>query len=560
MKFKGHFNKVSILAPAVLIALSGCASQQLSSKVEQSMAEAPVSQVDLLSTASVKGGEEDIKARSAKAASIRVVRRATSPWIGGSMVPVTKEDGLPALFNEPYGLEFGEGKVSLGVLAARLTKITGVPVRIRSDVYATSSAGSASSNSSSKTPPVAGSSLNVVSSAVSANEAISVDAVSMRWSGKLRDFLDNMTNALSLSWEYRDGSVVILRNLTQTHTVAGLVGVQSFENNTGTSSSGSAGGAGSSSSMQASGSYSDKGQMDAFGSIFNAVKSIVGTGPGISIVPNTQTGTLVVTASKEVQSQVRDYIEEQNKLLRRMVNITMDIYTVKDVDGDSQGINWNVVFNSMAKDYGIGIASPSSIADVASGAITLTGLSGEGAGTTAIFNSLRKSGKSVQHKPISMNTMNGKLKVQSSTSTQGYVKETTPGTASTSGAAGAPGLKTDTVTTGDVYSVLPVIQPDNSVLLKYNFRLSNLLGITNFTSGSGSSQQTVQVPQTDSVGDGTDVRLMPGEAVLITGLSRMVSSSDSNLITEGAAIGLGGSSKKSITRENFVVLLRATPF
>lgn len=551
MKFPGRLRTASVLAPVVLLALSGCASPHLANTVARAVSEAPAVQVDQLTVAGVKGGEADIKARNAKAASVQVVRRASAPWIGGAMVPVTKEDGLPALFNEPYTLEFGEGKVSLGVIAARLTKMTNVPVRIRSDVNQAPNAAVATKLASSQSQNP---------SAVSANEAMSLDAVSMRWSGRLRDFIDNLTNTLSLSWEYRDGAVVILRNLTQTYTVAGLVGQQTFDSSTGSSATGTAGGAGTSSSMQASGSFNEKGQLDGFGSIYNTVKAIVGNGPGVSIVSNTQTGTLVVTASKEIQSQVRDYMEEQNKLLRRMVNITMDIYTVKDTESDSQGINWNVVFNSMSKDYGIGVSSPASLSNVSAGAITLTGLGGEGAGTTAIFNALRQSGKSVEHTPISMNTMNGKLKVQSSTSTQGYVKETTPGVAGVSGTAGAPGLKTDTVTTGAIYSILPIIQPDNSVLLKYNFRLSNLLGIVNFTSGTGVSQQTVQVPQTDSVGDGTDVRLMPGEAVLITGLSRLVNTSDSNRVAEGASIALGGSSRKTSTRENFVVLLRATPY
>ena len=191
--------------------------------------------------------------------------------------------------------------------------------------------------------------------------------------------------------------------------------------------------------------------------------------------------------------------------------------------------------------------------------VTLTSLAGESNGTNAVFQALRSTGKSVQHKPVSLTTGNGQLKVQSSTSTQGYVKETTPGLASASGAAGAPGLKTDTVTTGDVFSVLPIIQPDNSVALKYSFRLSNLLSIANFTSGSGDSQQTVQVPQTDSVGDSSRVRLAPGEALMITGLSRLLSSSDNARVGENAPMLLGGSTKNTVTREHFVVLLRATP-
>jgi type II secretory pathway component GspD/PulD (secretin) len=287
---------------------------------------------------------------------------------------------------------------------------------------------------------------------------------------------------------------------------------------------------------------------------------MVGTATGTNVIPNTQTGTIVVTAPKEVQAQVRDYLEDQNKMLRKMVNVTMDIYSIKESDSDSQGFNPNVLFTALTRDYSVNITSPANLASTAAGTLTYTKLNGDVAGSTAVLNALRQSGMAIQHKPVSLTTMNGKIKVQSNTNTQGYVRETTPGASSGSGAAGAPGLKTDTVTTGDMYSVLPVIQPDNSILLKYSFRLSTLLNITNFTSGTGTAQQTVQVPQTDSVGDGSDVRLLPGESIMITGLTRTISSGDSNRIGENASILFGGSNKSSLTKEHFVVLLRATPF
>jgi type II secretory pathway component GspD/PulD (secretin) len=243
-----------------------------------------------------------------------------------------------------------------------------------------------------------------------------------------------------------------------------------------------------------------------------------------------------------------------------MVNVTMDIYTVKDSDGDQQGLNWNVIFSNLASSYRINSASPASLVGGASaGSYTLTSLAGESAGSNAVFQALRSTGKSVQHKPVSLTTNNGQMKVQSSTSSQGYVKETTPGVASASGAAGAPGLKTDTVTTGDVFSVLPIIQPDNSVALKYSFHLSNLLNIANFTSGTGTSQQTVQVPQTDSVGDSSRVRLAPGEALMITGLSRLLSSTSNARVGDNAPMVFGGSTNNNVSREHFVVVVRAIP-
>jgi len=280
--------------------------------------------------------------------------------------------------------------------------------------------------------------------------------------------------------------------------------------------------------------------------------------PGTAVIPNPQTGSITVTASKEVQAQVRDYIEEQNKMMSRTVSVQIDIYSMTENDEDQQGVNLNAVFKAMNGDYGINFTSPSSVVGSSVSALTLKGLAGEGAGSQAVLNALRSTGRAVVHKPVQLLTMNGKVKVQNSTDTQGYVQSTTPGNASSSGSTGAPGINTSTLTTGDIFSVLPVVQPDNSVLLKYSFRMSNFLGFRTITSGVGTAQQSVESPHTSDIGDATDIRLQPGEAIMITGLSRNSLSTTGNRLTEDAPKAAGGSTSNSIRRENLIVLVRAT--
>lgn len=563
---KKSIRNLLVLTPGIL-ALAGCASPDLQRQVDDNIARTSTANISQgINTDGVKGSAQDIQARADKAQNVQTVRQAKLPWIGGAMVPVTVVDGLPALFNENLVFDFGDTKVPLTVVATRLTKITGLPVRVRVEptapgaaVPARAAAATQANNSPLLAAPAPGVA-NIPAGAAASVESNSADSVAMKWQGgKLRDFLDYLTNTLNLSWEYRDGAVVIASNVIESHPVAGMVGAQTFDNSIGNSATGNAGGGGSSSSLAGTDSYTDKGKLDTYEAILATVRNIVGTGNGRSVAPDSSTGTIVVSAPKDVQGQVRDYLREKNKILSRMINVTMDIYTIKDTDGDQQGLNWNVVFNNLAKSYSISSSSPATLTGVAAGAFTLTSLAGESTGTNAVWQALRSTGKSVQHKPLSLTTLNGQLKVQSSTSTQGYVKETTPGVSSSSGAAGAPGLKTDTVTTGDVFSVLPIIQPDNSVSLKYSFRLSNLLRLDNFTSGTGTSAQTVQVPQTDSVGDSSRVRLAPGEALMITGLSRLLTSGSNARVGDNAPMIFGGSTNNSVSREHFIVVLRATP-
>jgi type IVB pilus formation R64 PilN family outer membrane protein len=555
--------------------VTGCTSAKLQSEVDGQYSGAPVSHIGtgLSDQKKIKGSAQDVSERAAKAQVVTLVRQAAQPWIGGRFAPATAVDGLPALFDEPYALEFGDGRVTLPVLATRLTKITGVPVRVRADVYTppTTSTNINPAARTANTAPVSTSAAvapatptntqSVPSSAISSNVPASVDGVAMRWNGKLRDFLDHLTNTLNLSWEYTDGAVIIMSNLIESHHVATTVGLQTFENTVGASASGStSGGTSSSSSLQSNDSYSDKGTLNTYAAIIDTVRGIVGTGSGRSVTPDASTGTIVVSAPKDIQAQVRDYLRQKNKSLSQLISVTLDIYSFKDSATDTQGINWNLVFSNLAQSYSIASTSPTSLAGSSSGSFTLTSLAGEITGSNVILQALNQSGKSFQHTPVSLTTSNGRLKVsQPSVSSQGYVSKTTPSTTSSTGTTGSTGLETSTITTGDVYSVLPILQPDNSIDLRYAFRLSSLVGLTTFTSGSGTSAQSVQIPNTTSVSDTANVHLAPGQAVLITGLSRVVSSSDSNRVAEGASIALGGSTSNSLTREHLMVMVRATP-
>ena len=560
------------LAMGLLLDLTGCTSARLQADIDKHYDTAPREKIDagLVDEKKIKGTPSDVAERAAKAQDVVLVRRGSQPWIGGKVSPATKVDGLPALFDESYLLDFGDGRVSLQVLATRLTKITNVPVRVRSDVFAptTASAPSASNArpTTTATPPapLIGSSSpspTIPNSAASANIAVGVDAVAMRWDGKLRDFLDFLANTLNLSWEYSDGAVVIMANVIESHPVAGMVGAQSFENTVGATATGStSSGQTSGSTLGSADNYSDKGSLNSYDAILTTVKGIVGTGAGRSVTPDPSSGTIVVSAPKDVQAQVRDYLKEKNKALSQLVSVTLDIYSFKDSATDTQGVNWNVVFNNLAKSYSISSSSPATLAGASAGSFTLTSLAGESNGTAAILQALYATGKSFQHTPVSLTTANGRLKVsQPSVSSQGYVSKTTPSTTSSTGTTGATGMETSTITTGDVYSVLPILQPDNSIDLRYSFRLSSLLGLTTFTSGVGANAQSVQIPQTSSVSDTANVHLAPGQAVLITGLSRVVSASDNNRLAEGAAMLFGGSTVNKLTREHLMVLVRATP-
>ncbi len=559
---------------AAALAVAGCSSAPMQESLARAQREAPTAALPpaLLTTPDTRGTAASVDLRAAERRDTVVVRRSASPWIGGSMVPSTNEDALPGVFSNPFNLDFGSGRVSLAVLAARLTKITGVPVRLRPDVYQARSASAAPvvplpvamptgqkaggplpANVAAAASPVA------QGSAVSSESTITVESVNMRWNGSLRDFLDHMTSALSLAWEYRDGAIVIMRMVTETYEVAAFPGQQKYGTNLAGTGSGTSGQTGQTQASNASMNVSQAGEMDARKSLLESIRTMVASVPNSNVSSNEGTGRVVVTTSKEMQAQVRDYVRLENKMLRQMVNVTFDVYSVRTTDTDSGGIDWSAIYKSISGGYGLTFKSPASLSDPTSGAIGATVLKGRFTDSSAMLTLLRQFGQSVQHRPVTISTLNGQWDTKTRLSTDGYLKETVPGVASSSGAAGAPGLKTDTITTGDQFAVLPLVMQDNSVMVKYMISLSDLLGLFDVTTGSGDTLQKVQTPRIDSVNANSTIVLGAGETAMITGLSRLISSSDENRLTESTPVALGGSRKLSVQREHFIVLVRATP-
>lgn len=567
---------VRFMPAALAVAIiSGCSMPVIDQvdKVNQSTP-ASASPTKLRVDSKTYGSPAHVETVGGKARRSNLVRVSSSPWLGGIQSVPRTEDRLPAVFNEKFALDFGKERVSLDVVAGRLTRLTNIPVRIRSDVFgaapptqvievATSEQVALPGAGPLPSTPLPGGSAAKKSGPASftgSTSAITLDAVSMVWDGRLRDFLDHMTNALSLAWEYQDGTVVIMRMVTESYDMAAFPGKQSFSVSAGGSGGGEGGQDGITMTTQAATNVSVAGTMDVRESLIKAVREMVAETPGSSANFSDGTGRMVVVTSKETQAKIRDFLRKENKAMRRMVNVTFDLYSVRTKDSDEKGVDWSSVFTHLNRNYGVEFLSPATLASTAAGSLGVNVISGNRTTTTnALLTLLSQYGESTQHRPVSITTLNGHWDTKSRLSTAGYLKETTPGTAGVSGSAGAPGLKTDTVTTGDQFAVLPYVQNDNSVLLKYSISLSDLLGLFDVSTGSGETLQKVQTPQIDAINASSTIALAPHQTAVITGLSRTVAKREENRLSKDVPLIAGGSRTAGVQREHFVVLVRATP-
>ena len=569
---------LSTLGCAATVLVCGC-STGLNQQIDRAMTDVPVGATPQPLSASDHsyGSAGRVAGRGAELKRTQLVRHVSSPWIGGIQTVSKTEDKLPGVFNENFVLDFGTDKVSLPVVAARLTRLTNIPVRVRLDSKADKDAaggGAGTARVSALPTPLlrpgaalpmgltGAGGMGVPSSAVSSESEITVDAVNMKWNGRLRDFLDHLTNTLSLSWEYKDGAVVLMRLVTETYEVATFPGEQKFNLSTGGGSGGKAAGEGGGTNMtnQATMTVAQQGSMDVRQTVLKTVQELISKVPGSSATWADGSGRMVVVTSKEAQSAVRDFLRKENKMLRTMVNVTFDLYSVKTKDSDEKGVNWTSVFQSLNSKYGMTFATPGLLTGASVGVLGNSAVWGNNTTTTtSMLALLSQYGETSQHRPVSITTLNGMWDTKSRLSTDGYLKETVPGVSSSSGAAGAPGLKTDTITTGDQFAVVPYVQQDNSVILKYSISLSDLLGLFDVTTGSGATLQKVQTPRTEAINASSTIALSPGETAVITGLSRTVAKRDESRLANELPILAGGSRKLEFQREHFLILVRATP-
>ena len=537
--------------------------------------------------AGAPGSQADADRRAAEQAARPVLRRARSPWVGSVSVPMGSGEHLPSIFTEPVKLNFDDaasgGKVSLRTMADRITAVTGVPVRLKADVFA---AGEAFARPAPQAvvpsipalptlggrPTGGAEGVALPAPSMPPLRDTSVNAVAMRWSGSLEGYLDLVTDQLSLSWEYRDGVVVIERLRTEFLEIAALesetdyhLGLSGADQANATSTGN---GGGTNSTASSSNEVSEHGKSNAVASILSAIGQIIKDVPGSSVVRSDGSGRIAVTTSKETLSKVRDFVRVENESLLRQAQVQFDVYSVTRNESDERGIEGHAVLAALGGAYTGSFSAPTTLAGATAANVgfsiltpTQSGVSTPATrhfgGSSALLKLLSEYGVSTQHREVSLLALNRTWDRKSSLGGRAYVSATIPGAASTTG-VGAPGLVTSTVTTGDRYLAQPFILDNNTVLLKFGIGLSSLVNLVNFTSGTGTAQQTVQTPETTAINDQSTVALKAGQILVITGLSRLVSSDDRRTLTDGAPIGLGGSKTQSRLREEFVIFVRPT--
>ena len=513
---------------------------------------------------------------------VSVARKASRPWIGARMVEVQSDENLPPIFYKAQSFNFKDPKgkekrVPLRVVAERITAITGIPIRIaivQPSALGTSQLAPPSTGLQASTAvpmpgplpqagavpmPVVGAMAQPLQE-VQPEYVTNLDSVSMQWSGHPAGFLDFITNQLGLSWSYRGGTVMIEKMLTETFELAAFGVEQAFKMELTGGSSGGANDKGTTTSNQSTLQMSEAGKVETLKSLQKAFESVVRPAGG-EVVLNETTGRFYVTAPKDAMTKVRQIFKAEDDTLMRQAHIQIDIYSVVRDDSNEAGIDWSIAFESLSNAWGATLSSPATLTGALAGGMSTTIMQNtantrEFANSKAILKLLNAVGTTAKHAPVSLVAMNRQWARKTNLKTDGYLSETTPSTSSSAG-SGAPGLKTSQITTGDKFMVTPAIMDSGTILLKFGLSLTELVGMFDVSAGQGQSFQKVQTPVTTGTDDQSTVRLEPGQAMVVTGLSRKINGDTKRTLGDGVPMFLGGSKKITNAREDFIVVIRA---
>lgn len=393
------------------------------------------------------------------------------------------------------------------------------------------------------------------------------------YTGNLGGLLDIVTARLGISWKYEDGMVTFFYLQTARFdiepsdakyalngsVVSGVSNSSSSNGGTGSSSSGS-----NSGGVSGESGTSLKSDVSMGNNLYDDLKSTAESmlTPGVGRLDmNKTTGTVVITDVPEVVRRVGEYLTSENKALSRQVNLKVVIYTVNTETSDAVGIDWNVIYKTLAGKYGINLTGPSgTVADAGPVSFsvldTSTGAARQFAGSSFLFDALSKQSKVADVRTIPLMTTNmasASVVVGRQITYLKSVSQTPYSTGNTTllSQTREPG----SVTTGTNITIFPkVLNGGDRMMLNMFLNISSLIALRQI----GTADEPQEAPDVDSRSTPVRVWLKPGQTVVISGLEQNVATSDrqgqlspDNQIT-------GGQRSGDRTRQSFVITV--TPY
>lgn len=316
----------------------------------------------------------------------------------------------------------------------------------------------------------------------------------MNYQGSLAGLLDLVSTHNDLQWIYSNGKIHFFRVVTRTLLVKSLP-------------AGAAGAAGA-----AGGAAVSAGE-DVLVSVEKTLRGMMSKHGRMQLEAGL--GSITVSDSFANVQAMERHLDSINRQLGRQVALTVEVLQITLSNENQSGIDWNFVTET-AKLGTLSFNGPPALAKNSGG----IGFVKNGGDNFLMLRALEKFGRVSTSYSSVITTMNRQAVPLGSVSTQSYLKQSTP--AITTNAAGLQvvgqaGLTPGEINTGFTLNLLPIVLDSNHVLMQTSINLSTLKDLTTFTSGSGTSQQSIQQPNVSTFTTQQKMMVKSGDTIVLSG-------------------------------------------
>jgi len=545
-------SKLTLLAAAVM--LSSCSVKDVSTIEKENNAQADTTQRVL---------------KSRQEITQPAVVWSDKPWVNLRPIQpvISAPDGVklppcPVFLNNPEGL-------TLPQIASRINAICGFRVYISPEVSAallqTSGGGIVTSQMNGRLPapddngrvPLAQMGMSAQPAAMLSSEPLLFQGT--RFQGDAQEALNIAASTLGLSVRRSAGRVDFYIQDTRTFQLAILNtkvnSTASITSGAGTQL-GSEGGTGGTKGDVSSNQKTDYGMnSDLYNDIRKTVEQILTPKSGRYWLSDA-TGTLSVTDTPEVLDRVGRYIDYQNKVLSRQVQLNVQIVRVTQTSNVDRGLDWGLIVTSVT---GFGATLGSTFA----GAPTNAGSAGISILDTASGGAAKFSGSQLMLKALAQQgTITMALNQTDPTANLTPVayqlsKSTGLLTSSNSTAVANVGVTSSqtvsSITTGLFMTMLPFVQENGDIQLQFAFSYTTPPDVTSFISKDGNTRN--DVANTATEGLARKVNLRAGQTLVLTGSEQQNASSNKQGTFTPDNFILGGGQSGAKSRSTLVIMV-----
>jgi len=473
------------------------------------------------------------------------------PYVAGKSVPLAREVTLPHSLRQGVKTEIvfrGASRTDLTAAAQALSVAIGVPVRVRPDaLLPAENFGPRGSGGGAGAPAAPGGPLGSGSINMPVGELLAADV------------LDSITAQTSTYWKFDAGVVEIYRLVTKNFEIHAQQGKTSVS--TGLGRTGVQGGSFESTSQ----TKVDQANMDPLLDMKATVEGMLSRGGSVVAGSN----SMVVTDTKENMDRITAYIEGQNKALTRRVRLMFEAIEVTSRDNNEVGLNWDVVFNRLARMPGgnlvntlIGNQSPATLSSAQAGQASFA-VSGNSmfSGSQLMLKALSDVGSVVNHTRVPMMTLNRRPVQYAVRTNFDYVSSIQVNTvASSAGTTTAPAITQKEETVGTVLTVTPSAFVDGQIIMNLAYDNTTLRSLEPYSAGgkAGDASSTVQQRTIDGSGTVQSVSIRSGQTLVISGIEKVANQFDERRLDKSTPLLFGGSDRNKSTRTTTVLLVTAT--